>query len=107
MKILIAEDDAVSRALLEGVLHDWGYEVVSTTDGQAAWAALQRPDAPRMAIVDWQMPGLDGLELCRRVRTDPLTRSVYVLLLTGKGGVLTNTDGGVLDRYLARAVNGE
>jgi CheY-like chemotaxis protein len=65
MRILIAEDDAVSRLLLEGVLRDWGYDVVVTTDGQAAWQALQEPDAPRMAIVDWQMPGLDGLELCR------------------------------------------
>jgi DNA-binding response OmpR family regulator len=86
MKVLIAEDDAVSRLLLESILREWGYEVVSTSDGQAAWAALQAPGAPRMAILDWQMPGLDGLELCRRVRANPATESVYVLLLTGKGG---------------------
>src|SRR5262249_55148108 len=68
------------------VLRDWGYEVRPTCDGLAAWGVLQAPDAPRMAIVDWQMPGLDGLELCRRIRTHNGTASVYVLLLTGKAG---------------------
>ena len=86
MKILIAEDDSVSRLLLESVLRDWNYDVVAAGDGLAAWDALQQPDPPRLAIVDWQMPGLDGLELCRRVRSSPATESVYVLLLTGKGG---------------------
>jgi phosphoserine phosphatase RsbU/P len=86
MKILVAEDDSVSRLLLESILREWGYDVTATTDGLAAWDALRTPGAPRMAIVDWQMPGLDGLELCRRVRSGPATESVYVLLLTGKGG---------------------
>jgi DNA-binding response OmpR family regulator len=86
MKILIAEDDAVSRLLLESVLRDWNYDVVAAGDGLAAWDALQQPDPPRLAIVDWQMPGLDGLDVCRRVRAHPATASVYVLLLTGKGG---------------------
>jgi DNA-binding response OmpR family regulator len=104
MNILIAEDDAVSRLLLEGVLHDWGYTVQSVTDGQAAWDALQATDAPRMAIVDWQMPGLDGLELCRRIRATPATTSVYVLLLTGKGGtenIVTGLRAGAND-YLTK-----
>jgi DNA-binding response OmpR family regulator len=86
MKILIAEDDAVSRLLLENVLRDWSYDVVTAGDGLAAWDALQQPEPPRLAIVDWQMPGLDGLEVCRRTRANPATASVYVLLLTGKGG---------------------
>jgi len=86
MKILVAEDDSVSRLLLESILREWGYDVAATTNGLAAWDALRTPGAPRMAIVDWQMPGLDGLELCRRVRSSPATESVYVLLLTGKGG---------------------
>jgi DNA-binding response OmpR family regulator len=86
MKVLVAEDESVSRLLLDSILREWGYEVIPTCDGQEAWAVLRAPAAPRLAIVDWQMPGLDGLELCRRLRADPATASVYVLLLTGKGG---------------------
>src|SRR5262245_57472518 len=86
MRVLIAEDEVVSRLLLESILREWDYEVVATSDGRAAWDALQAPDAPRLAILDWQMPGLDGLEVCRRARATPATESLYLLLLTGKGG---------------------
>jgi sigma-B regulation protein RsbU (phosphoserine phosphatase) len=86
MKVLIAEDDSVSRLLLENILHEWGYDVVTTADGVQAWDALTGPAPPRLSILDWQMPGLDGLELCRRIRADRATESTYVLLLTGKGG---------------------
>lgn len=86
MKVLVAEDDSVSRLLLESILREWGYDVVSTADGRQAWDALTVADAPRMSILDWQMPGLDGLELCRRLRANPVTATTYVLLLTGKGG---------------------
>jgi phosphoserine phosphatase RsbU/P len=86
MRVLIAEDEIVSRLLLESILREWGYEVVSASDGREAWDALQAPDAPRLAILDWQMPGLDGLEVCRRARATPATESLYLLLLTGKGG---------------------
>ncbi|HEY1379411.1 MAG TPA: response regulator transcription factor, partial [Gemmataceae bacterium] len=86
MKVLIAEDDSVSRLLLDSILREWGYDVVTTSDGLEAWDALTGPAAPRLAILDWQMPGVDGLELCRRLRADRTTASTYVLLLTGKGG---------------------
>lgn len=86
MRVLIAEDDAVSRLLLENVLRDWGYDVMATADGESAWRELSGPSAPRLAILDWQMPGLDGVELCHRIRAERTTESVYVLLLTGKGG---------------------
>jgi phosphoserine phosphatase RsbU/P len=86
MKVLVAEDDSVSRLLLESILREWDYEVVSTSDGAQAWEVLSGPNPPRMCILDWQMPGLDGLELCRRLRADRATQSTYVLLLTGKGG---------------------
>jgi two-component system cell cycle response regulator len=66
--ILIAEDEAVSRQLLEATLRRWGYRVAVTRDGEAAWQALQQDSAPSLAILDWMMPGLDGLEVCRRVR---------------------------------------
>lgn len=87
MKILVAEDDPVSRRLLEVTLSKWGYEVVTCTDGQAAWDILQQPDAPQLAILDWMMPRMDGLQVCKRVR-DPaqprLEPYVYIILLTAK-----------------------
>jgi DNA-binding response OmpR family regulator len=86
MKVLIAEDDSVSRLLLESILREWGYEVTATDDGQAAWDCLRADGGPRLVILDWQMPRLDGLELCRRARATPATQSLYILLLTGRGG---------------------
>jgi diguanylate cyclase (GGDEF)-like protein len=84
MKILIAEDDPVSRRILETVLTKWGYEVVAACDGEEAWARLQREDAPRIAVLDWMMPGMDGTEVCRRLRETQPPRSTYVLLLTAR-----------------------
>ncbi|MEE8397571.1 MAG: response regulator [Desulfobacterales bacterium] len=57
MRILIADDDEVSRSMLGTVLEDWGYTVTSVRDGNQAWAAMQKPDAPQLAILDWMMPG--------------------------------------------------
>ena len=85
MKILIAEDDMVSRRLLEATLIKWGYGVVVTCDGAEAWEALQSADAPPLAIVDWMMPGMDGIELCRRVRHELTHTPPYLILLTAKG----------------------
>jgi two-component system cell cycle sensor histidine kinase/response regulator CckA len=87
MKILIAEDERMSRRLLENTLSGWGHEVVVTCGGTEAWAALQQPDAPQLAILDWMMPDMDGLEVCRRVREAPATKSIYIILLTAKGEV--------------------
>ena len=84
MKILIADDDAVSRRLLEATLAGWGYKVSVATDGRAAWEMLSQPDAPRLAILDWMMPVLDGLEVCRKVRGQPQGGRFYILLLTAK-----------------------
>lgn len=85
MRILIAEDDAVSRRVLEATLVKWGYEVIVTTDGQQALDALKQPDAPSLAVLDWMMPGLDGSEVCRRIREAVGNRLLYILLLTAKG----------------------
>ncbi|HEX9428294.1 MAG TPA: response regulator, partial [Candidatus Polarisedimenticolia bacterium] len=84
MRILIADDDGVSRALLEAILKYWGHEVVTTTDGLEAHQALQRDDAPSFAILDWLMPGLDGPEVCRKLRKLPNPKPLYILLLTVK-----------------------
>jgi DNA-binding response OmpR family regulator len=82
---LIAEDDMVSCRLLEATLTRWGYEVVVTHDGVSAWEILQRDTAPALAILDWMMPGMDGIEVCRRVRSLPSPTPPYVIILTAKG----------------------
>jgi CheY-like chemotaxis protein len=69
VKILIADDDVTSRLVLAGVLKKNGHEVLATMDGAEAWEVMQRADAPRLAILDWIMPGLAGVEVCRRVRS--------------------------------------
>ncbi len=84
MKILIADDSNVSRHLLESIVRKWGYEVISTADGNQAWEALRHDDAPRMAILDWMMPGLTGPEVCRKVREKGIEPYTYILLLTSK-----------------------
>lgn len=85
MRMLIAEDDVVSRRVLETTLVKWGHEVIVTRDGDEAWAALQGEGAPGLAILDWMMPGLDGPEVCRRVRQVNSRTPVYLILLTAKG----------------------
>jgi sigma-B regulation protein RsbU (phosphoserine phosphatase) len=84
MKILIAEDDLVSRTMLSRLLTSWGHEVLVTTDGQSAWDILQRDDAPKLAILVWMMPDIDGVEVCRRLRNRATQEPTYVILLTGK-----------------------
>ncbi len=84
MRVLIAEDDPVSRRALERALQRWGHEVVVTCDGQAAWNALEAADAPPLAILDWMMPKIDGLEVCRRLRLGQGQDPTYVILLTAK-----------------------
>lgn len=85
MRILIAEDDATSRRLLEAHLTKWGYEVSTARDGREAWEALRKPGAPSLAILDWMMPSMDGIEVVRRLRSDSSAPYIYVLLLTARG----------------------
>ena len=85
MRILLAEDDLTSRSMLTAILKKWGYDPVVSEDGINAWEELKKPDAPKLAILDWNMPGLDGLEVCRRLRKNETTDSGYVILLTGRG----------------------
>lgn len=84
MRILIAEDDLTSRTILTGILQKWGYEVVAVKDGLAAWELLQQPESPLLAILDWMMPGLDGLEVIRRVRAQDAAQPPYIILLSSK-----------------------
>ena len=84
MKIFLAEDDLVSRSILTAMLRKWGFDPVVAADGDAAWDLLQKPAAPRLLLLDWNMPGLDGLQVCRRVREIALRNPPYVILLTAR-----------------------
>ena len=84
MKILTAEDDSTSRRVLENVLPKWGYDVVSVSNGKQALAKLQEKDAPRLVVLDWMMPEMDGLEVCRRVRQADGAETMYIILLTAR-----------------------
>ena len=104
MKILIADDDAVPRRMLQATLERWDYEVVEARDGEEAWQVLQGEDAPKLAILDWLMPGLDGLELCRRIRALADAPYRYLILLTGrdsKADVVEGMEAGA-DDYLTK-----
>ena len=83
MKILIAEDDPASRIALKTILQKWGHEIVVAEDGNHAWKILQT-DSPKLAILDWMMPGIEGVELCRRIREKTDGDYVYIILLTVK-----------------------
>lgn len=87
MKILIAEDDENSSQVLTVNLMQWGHEVVATANGLEAWEVLQQEDAPRLAILDWMMPGIEGPEVCRRLRKLETTVPPYVILLTARSGI--------------------
>ena len=84
MQILIAEDDFTSRAMLTAVLRKWGYDPVPAENGTKTWAALQQPDAPKLVLLDWNMPEMDGLEVTRRVRALTTPTPPYIILLTAK-----------------------
>lgn len=82
MRILIAEDDPVSRRILEAKLIRWGYEVTVTCNGLDALQGLESADAPRLAILNWMMPGMEGVEVCRRLRQKATTPYSYIIILT-------------------------
>jgi phosphoserine phosphatase RsbU/P len=107
MKILIAEDDLVSRSVLQATLERWGYEVIATSDGSEAWVALQSEDPPSLAVLDWMMPEMDGLEVCRRVRANTHNLPVYIILLTARGSredLVSGLEAGA-DDYVTKPFN--
>ena len=109
MRILIAEDDAVSRRLLETLLARWGYDVIVAADGEEAWQHLQREEAPHLAILDWMMPGMGGLEICRKVREVGHPSPAYLILLTARTGsedVVEGLETGAND-YVTKPFNRE
>ena len=104
MRILVAEDDFASRLLLDALLLRWGYEVIPANDGAEAWELLRAETAPAIAIVDWMMPKISGVELCRLVRGQKRDLAPYILMLTAKGqksDVSEGLDAGA-DDYLVK-----
>jgi two-component system cell cycle response regulator len=84
-KILLAEDSPVYRHLISGHLKEWGFDLQIAKDGAVAWELLQAPDAPRLVLLDWVLPKIEGVELCRRMRkAQSLSDYTYIVLLTGK-----------------------
>lgn len=104
MKVLVADDDPISLKILESKVGQWGYEVVAARDGEEAWRILRSPASPRLAVLDWMMPGRDGVQIVRDIRNDPGEPYVYVLLLTSKnlrGDLVEAMDAGS-DDYLTK-----
>ncbi len=107
MRVLIADDDPVSRRLLEAFLRGWDYDVRVAVNGRQAWEALQSPDAPRLVISDWMMPEMNGLELCRLIRGAESPTYTYFIILTAKDSredVVAGLEAGA-DDYLVKPFN--
>jgi len=108
-KVLVAEDDPVSRRRLDALLGKWGYQVVSVADGVEALHILEGEDAPVLAILDWMMPGLEGPQICQRVRELPNRPYTYIVLLTARtrqGDLLRGLESGA-DGYLTKPYDAE
>lgn len=86
MRILIADDDRVTRLLLERLISHWGHQVLVAVDGEEAWRALQASPRPQLAVLDWMMPGHDGVDICRKLQEVPESDRPHVILLTARDG---------------------
>ena len=111
MKILIAEDDLTHRKMLESLLSKWGYEVLSVGSGSEAWDILNSGAAPQIAILDWMMPGMEGVDVCRKVRQRESGTGyyTYMMLLTDKtdrDDLITGMESGA-DDYILNRLNHE
>jgi phosphoserine phosphatase RsbU/P len=109
MKVLVADDEAVFRTMLQKFLTHWGHTVTTVGDGEEAWSALSNTEGPQLAMLDWMMPRLAGPELCRRIRNTPETKGVYVILLTARrerGDIVAGLQAGA-DDYVIKPFDSE
>ena len=107
MRVLAAEDNPVFQSMLKTMLTKWGYQAVIARSGTEAWRVLESEDAPRLAVLDWMMPGMDGLEICRRIRSANREPYIYILLLTARTesqDLIEGMDAGA-DDYLTKPFN--
>src|SRR5437868_1531512 len=103
-QVLIAEDDPMFRRILQSWLKGWGYKVTVAEDGAQAWESLQQEPSPELLILDWVMPEVNGLELCRRVREVQRSPYQYIMLVTGKDAkqdIVTGLEAGA-DDYITK-----
>jgi len=108
MKILVAEDDKIVQTILKAKLISWGYDPVITSDGKAAWEILKKKDGPRIILMDWVIPGLSGIQICRKLRQRSTSAPVYIIMLTGKistEDVVAGFEAGA-DDYVTKPFNG-
>src|SRR5690242_11663154 len=104
VRTLVADDDPVTAAALAGSLRRWNLNVCTARDGEEAWRVISGDDSPSLAIVDWMMPCLDGVELCRRIRRSTVHANMYVVLLTARDSradVIAGLEAGA-DDYLVK-----
>ena len=103
-QILVADDSPVFRDMLKKMLQEWGYETIAVSDGRQAWDLLRQENGPRLALLDWMMPGMEGAEVCRQVRAGIRDRYVYMILLSVRAGlddVVTGIESGA-DDYIVK-----
>jgi diguanylate cyclase (GGDEF)-like protein len=103
-QILVADDSPVFRDMLQKMLLEWGYETIAVSDGRQAWDLLRQENGPRLALLDWMMPGMEGAEVCRQVRAGVRDRYVYMILLSVRAGlddVVTGIESGA-DDYIVK-----
>lgn len=107
MRILLADDSPTFRQVLARRLTSWGFDVVEAADGEAAWGVFQEENPPQLVILDWEMPGLDGVDLCSRIKASQSGRFTYVILLTSRScsGDLVHGLRSGADDYLTKPVN--
>jgi diguanylate cyclase (GGDEF)-like protein len=109
MRALIADDDRITSAILVRALNSWGIETIVAHDGDEAWALLTAGPAPQLVIADWMMPGLDGIELCHRIRQEPTLAAIYVMLATARSArvdLVAGLDAGA-DDYMTKPIDAE
>src|SRR3990167_8971007 len=106
LKVLVADDDPPTRILLRTAIAQWQYEVMVAKDGEEAWEILQQSDAPRLLVLDWLMPKIDGITLCERIKKS-LKHYTYIILLTHQTGtenVIKGLEAGA-DEFLSKPFN--
>jgi len=106
IKVLIADDDPPTRILLRAAITQWGYEVIEASNGEEAWDILQQPHAPRLLILDWLMPKLDGISLCERIKREKILHPYTILLtqVTGTTNIIKGLEAGA-DEFLSKPFN--
>lgn len=106
IKVLIADDDPPTRILLRAAISQWGYEVVEASNGEEAWQILQQPKPPRLLILDWLMPKLDGISLCERIKQEQILHPYTILLtqVTGTTNIIKGLEAGA-DEFLSKPFN--